>query len=55
MRVSEGDIHNVKGFGLGLFYVRSIIELHGGSITASSIMKKGTQMVIKLPYQNKKV
>lgn len=55
MRVSEGDIHNVKGFGLGLFYVRSIIELHGGSITASSIMKKGTQMIIKLPYQNKKV
>lgn len=55
MRVSEGDIHNVKGFGLGLFYVRSIIELHGGTITASSVMKKGTQMIIKIPYQNKQV
>lgn len=53
MRVSEGDIHNVKGFGLGLFYVRSIVELHGGTISANSIMKKGTQMIIKLPFQNK--
>lgn len=48
-RVPQGNVHNVKGFGLGLFYVRQIIMQHGGNIAVTSNRQAGTIFTIKLP------
>ena len=48
-REETGNIHTRKGFGLGLSYVKSIIELHKGSIELMSEVNKGTTVTIKLP------
>ena len=48
-RVSTGDIHNVKGFGLGLFYVKNICTAHGWSIDVKSEPNMGTTFIIRIP------
>ena len=48
-RVPTGDIHNVKGFGLGLFYVKNICKAHGWKIDVMSETGRGTEVLIKMP------
>ena len=49
-RQSSGNIHDVKGFGLGLNYVRAIIDAHKGNVTVTSEPGKGSRFDIFLPF-----
>jgi two-component system phosphate regulon sensor histidine kinase PhoR len=49
-RVPTGNVHNVKGFGLGLNYVKLIIKAHNGKATVSSQLNKGTTFALEIPY-----
>lgn len=48
-RVPEGDLHEVKGFGLGLSYVRQVTQQHGGTVSVSSEPGKGSTFIVNIP------
>lgn len=52
-RVHSGNVHDVKGFGIGLFYVRNMVKMHKGNISVKSKLGTGTTFNIVLPIKKK--
>ncbi|TAF66254.1 MAG: sensor histidine kinase [Cytophagales bacterium] len=52
-RIPTGNIHNVKGFGLGLNYVKAMTDAHKGSVSVKSEINKGSTFTLFFPYEQK--
>jgi signal transduction histidine kinase len=52
-RIPQGNRHDTKGYGLGLYYVKSIVEQHGGKISLKSTVGQGSTFEITLPTYGK--
>ncbi len=50
-RVHTGDLHDIKGFGLGLYYVKTLVELHEGTISVKSELGKGSEFIVVIPFK----
>ncbi len=48
-RAHTGNLHNVKGFGLGMSYVKTVIDVHKGNIKVDSTLGKGTTFIVEVP------
>lgn len=52
-RAHTGNVHNVKGFGLGMSYVKTVIDAHKGNIRVDSVLGRGTTFILELPLGKK--